>query len=74
MPNTSAGVQAPATAALFAEPPSTMPSTYPVPNFSGAFEKRFDSVKAIHAAMSAPAPGRAPMTVPRTLDRATLTL
>ena len=33
MPNTSAGIQAPASALLLAEPDSTMPSTCPVPNF-----------------------------------------
>jgi hypothetical protein len=38
MPNTSAGIHAPASALLFAEPLSTMPSTCPVPNFSGSFE------------------------------------
>ena len=38
MPNTSAGIQAPASALLLAAPASTMPSTWPVPNFSGSFE------------------------------------
>ena len=38
MPNTSAGIQAPASALLLAEPDSTMPSTCPVPNFSGSLE------------------------------------
>ena len=38
MPNTSAGIHAPASALLLAEPDSTMPSTWPVPNFSGSFE------------------------------------
>ena len=40
MPNTSAGIQAPASALLLAAPASMMPSTWPVPNFSGSFEKR----------------------------------
>jgi hypothetical protein len=40
MPKTSAGTQAAPTAALLAEVASTMPSTCPVPNFSGVFEKR----------------------------------
>ena len=40
MPNTSAGIQAPLTAALLEAPASTRPSTWPVPNFSGVFEKR----------------------------------
>jgi hypothetical protein len=38
MPKTSAGIQAPASALLFAAPDSTIPSTCPVPNFSGSFE------------------------------------
>ena len=38
MPNTKAGIQAPAKALLLAAPDSTMPSTWPVPNFSGSFE------------------------------------
>jgi hypothetical protein len=38
MPNTSAGIHAPASALLLAEPDSTMPSTWPVPNFSGSLE------------------------------------
>ncbi len=38
MPKTSAGIQAPASAALLAELASTMPSTCPVPNFSGSFD------------------------------------
>ena len=38
MPNTSAGIHAPASALLLAAPISTMPSTWPVPNFSGSFE------------------------------------
>ena len=42
MPNTSAGIQVPLTAALLAAPLSTMPSTWPVPNFSGSLEKRFE--------------------------------
>ena len=40
MPNTSAGTHAPASAELLAAPDSMMPSTWPVPNFSGSFEKR----------------------------------
>jgi hypothetical protein len=42
MPNTSAGIHAPPSAELFAAPDSTMPSTWPVPNFSGSFEKLLD--------------------------------
>ena len=42
MPNTSAGIQAPASALLFEAPASTMPSTWPVPNFSGSLENFFD--------------------------------
>ena len=42
MPNTSAGIQAPASALLLAAPASTMPSTWPVPNFSGSLENFFD--------------------------------
>ena len=38
MPNTSAGIQAPASALLLAAPASMTPSTWPVPNFSGSFE------------------------------------
>ena len=62
MPNTSAGIQAPASALLLAAPDSTMPSTWPVPNFSGSFEKRLLIAYDIHAAMSAPAPGRTPIS------------
>jgi hypothetical protein len=40
-----------------------------VPNFSGSLENFFDIAYDIHAAMSAPAPGRAPMSVPRVLPR-----
>ena len=40
MPKTSAGTQAPPSAELLAEVDSTMPSTWPVPNFSGVREKR----------------------------------
>ena len=61
MPNTSAGIQAPASALLLAAPLSTMPSTWPVPNFSGSFEKRLLIAYDIQAAMSAPAPGSAPI-------------
>src|SRR5512139_3533674 len=59
MPNTSAGIHAPASALLFADPASTTPSRCPVPNFSGVFDIRLDPAYDIHAAMSAPAPGRA---------------
>jgi hypothetical protein len=38
MPKTSAGIHAPASAQLFAEPDSTMPSTCPEPNYSCTFE------------------------------------
>ena len=69
MPKTSAGIQAPASALLFAAPDSISPSTWPVPNFSGSFENFFDIAYDIHAAMSAPAPGSAPIAVPRTLPR-----
>ena len=69
MPNTSAGIQAPASALLLAEPLSTMPSTWPVPNFSGSFENFLLIAYDIHAAMSAPAPGSAPISVPSTLPR-----
>ena len=64
MPNTSAGIQAPPSAELLAAPDSTMPSTWPVPNFSGSLEKLFDIAYDIQAAMSAPAPGSAPTSVP----------
>ena len=64
MPNTSAGIQAPPRAELLAAPDSTMPSTCPVPNFCGSFEKRLDTAYDIQAAMSAPAPGSAPTAVP----------
>ncbi len=42
MPNSVAGTQPPASAALLAEPDSTRPSGWPVPNFSGSFEKRLE--------------------------------
>src|SRR6266853_5587293 len=42
MPNTSAGIHAPASALLLEAPASMMPSMWPVPNFSGSLEKRFD--------------------------------
>ena len=69
MPNTSAGIHAPAKALLFAEPDSTMPSTCPVPNFSGSLENFLLIAYDIQAAMSAPAPGKAPTAVPNTLPR-----
>ena len=69
MPNTSAGIQAPASALLLAEPDSTMPSTWPVPNFSGSLENFLLMAYDIHAAMSAPAPGNAPTAVPSALPR-----
>jgi len=69
IPNTSAGIHAPASALLLAAPDSTMPSTCPVPNFSGSFENFFDIAYDIHAAMSAPAPGNAPIKVPSALPR-----
>ena len=69
MPNTSAGIQAPASALLLAEPDSTMPSTWPVPNFSGSFENFLLIAYDIQAAMSAPAPGSAPTSVPSALPR-----
>ena len=43
MPNTSAGIQAPPSAELLAEVASTMPSIWPVPNFSGSFENCFET-------------------------------
>ena len=43
MPKTSAGIHAPETAALFDEPASISPSTWPVPNFSGVRENRFET-------------------------------
>jgi len=64
MPNTSAGIQAAASAELLAEVASTMPSMWPVPNFSGVLENFLETAKEIQAAMSAPAPGRAPMKTP----------
>ena len=42
MPNSSDGTQPEAMLALLLAPASTRPSTWPVPNFSGSFEKRFD--------------------------------
>ena len=69
MPNTSAGIHAPASAELFAAPASTMPSTWPVPNFSGVLENFLLIAYDIHAAMSAPAPGSAPIAVPSTEPR-----
>src|SRR5215210_2262943 len=69
MPNTRAGIQAPARALLLADPLSTMPSTCPVPNFSGSFDHFLLTAYDIHAAMSAPAPGNAPTSVPRALPR-----
>src|SRR5262245_55022665 len=71
MPNTSAGIHAPARALLFEAPASMMPSTCPVPNFSRSFENFFETAYDIHAAMSAPAPGSAPIAVPSTLPRTT---
>jgi hypothetical protein len=40
LPNTSAGIQAPASDELLAAPASMMPSMCRVPNFSGSFENR----------------------------------
>ena len=70
MPNTSAGIQAPASALLLA-----------APDFDDAFdvagaellrllrELLADIAYDIHAAMSAPAPGSAPIAVPSALPR-----
>src|SRR6478735_7353104 len=69
MPKTRAGIHAPASALLLAEPDSTMPSTWPVPNFSGSLENFLLTAYDIHAAMSAPAPGNAPTSVPSALQR-----
>src|SRR5467141_3294160 len=71
MPNTSAGIQAPASALLFEAPASMMPSTWPVPNFGGSFENFFDIAYDMQAAMSAAAPGSAPIAVPSALPRRT---
>ena len=46
-----------------------MPSTWPVPNFSGSFENFLLIAYDIQAAMSAPAPGSAPTSVPSALPR-----
>ena len=40
MPNTRAGIQAPASELLFDAPASMRPSGCPVPNFSGSLENR----------------------------------
>src|SRR5215212_2772110 len=69
MPNTRAGIHAPPRAELLAEVESTMPSMWPVPNFSGSLENFFDTAYEIHAAISAPAPGRAPIATPITEPR-----
>ncbi len=42
MPNSSAGTQPEARLALLLAPASISPSGWPVPNFSGVLEKRFD--------------------------------
>ena len=44
-----------------------MPSTCPVPNFSGSLENFFAIAYDIQAAMSAPEPGWMPITVPSAL-------
>jgi len=69
MPNTSAGIQAPASAELLAAPASTIPSGWPVPNFSGSLDIFLLIAYDIQAAISAPAPGKAPTRVPSTLPR-----
>src|SRR6218665_3170298 len=69
MPNPSAGIQAPARAELLAAPPSTMPSGRPVPNCPGSLDIFLLIADDTQAAMSAPAPGKAPTRVPRTLPR-----
>ena len=43
MPNTSAGTQAPPSAALLDEVASMMPSIWPVPNFSGVRVNRLET-------------------------------
>jgi hypothetical protein len=43
MPKTSAGTQAPPSPALLEAPASTMPSTWPVPYFSGSLENLRDT-------------------------------
>lgn len=47
MPKTSAGTLAPHNEALFGALASTIPSTWPLPNFSGGFENRFETAEAL---------------------------
>ncbi len=67
MPKTRDGMNPPLTAALLAAPAAANPSVDPLPNFSGSRANRLASEYEIHAAMSAPAPGNIPSTVPRIL-------
>src|SRR3954452_9631784 len=64
MPNSNDGTQPEAIRALLLAPASTRPSTWPVPNFSGSLENRFDIAYETQAAMSAPAPGSTPIMMP----------
>jgi hypothetical protein len=74
IPSTSAGIHAPPTAALFALVGAITPSSHPVPNSSGFFDVRCATPYAANAAMSAPAPGSAPMNVPISDDLRTVHL
>src|SRR6218665_752033 len=69
MPNTSAGIQAPARAELLAAPASTIPSGWAGPNLSGSLAIFLLIAYDIQAAIPAHAPGKAPTRVPRTLPR-----
>ena len=59
-------------AALLAVPASTIGSMWPVPNFSGSFERWREMAVHIQAAMSAPAPGMMPTITPMMFERSML--
>src|SRR6218665_2171069 len=66
MPNTSAGIQAPASAELLAAPASTIPSGWPVPNFSGSLDIFLLIAYYIHSPISPPPPHHPPPQQPPT--------
>ena len=64
IPKTSAGIQAPARAALFEVVASAMPSIEPLPYSSGLLLNRLETAIETHAAISPPAPGNIPISAP----------